>query len=101
MQVAGELDVATSRQLAAALHQAQAHARLVVLDLRSLTFMDTSGVHAILDATSAARRRHGRLLVVCSHAAERVLTLTAVHDQVEIIELEPTEHAARALLRLS
>ncbi|MHB1469194.1 MAG: STAS domain-containing protein, partial [Solirubrobacteraceae bacterium] len=87
VEACGELDLATSPELRAALRDAQSHARLVALDLRALTFMDASGVHTILDATAAAHRRRGRLVLVCSPgAADRVLTLTAGRDQVQMIE---------------
>ncbi|MGI9082213.1 MAG: STAS domain-containing protein, partial [Thermoleophilaceae bacterium] len=48
--VAGELDVATAPQLEQTLREAQSEARLVVLDLRELTFVDSAGVHVIVDA---------------------------------------------------
>lgn len=101
VEVAGELDLATSPQLRTTLQEAQAHARLIALDLRAITFMDTSGVHAILDATTAARSQQRRLILVCGPGiAEHVLTLTAANDQLEIIDLNPTEPAGRALLHL-
>ena len=46
VHVAGALDIATAPQLEQALAGAQTRARLVVLDLRELTFMDAAGVQA-------------------------------------------------------
>jgi anti-anti-sigma factor len=48
VEVAGELDIATTPQLERTLREAQSSARLVVLDLRNVTFMDCSGVHVIV-----------------------------------------------------
>jgi hypothetical protein len=46
VQVAGALDLAATPQLARTLRDCQSQARLVVLDLRELAFMDCSGAHA-------------------------------------------------------
>jgi len=61
--VAGELDMATVPELEGMLRHARADARLVVLDLRELEFIDSSGVHLLLAATRRAREAGGRLLV--------------------------------------
>jgi anti-sigma B factor antagonist len=102
VQVAGELDLATTPQLRAALQEARAHARLVALDLRALTFIDTSGIHMVLDATAAAHEQEGRLILVRPPASvERVLNLAAARDRVQIIDLKPGDPVARALLHLT
>jgi len=98
VEVAGELDLATSPQFRERLGEAQRAVRLVMLDLRELGFIDGSGVHVILDAARDARRYGGRLLIVRGPAAvDRVLTLTEVCEQVVIFDLAPAE-AAPALL---
>ena len=56
VHVAGELDIATTPQLERTLREAQLQARLVVLDLRELAFIDSSGVHAIVNAGIRARQ---------------------------------------------
>ena len=55
LHVAGELDIATTPQLAQTLRDAEPHARLIALDLGDVTFMDCSGVHVIVDASRRAR----------------------------------------------
>jgi hypothetical protein len=52
VRVAGELDIATAQQLEQALRVAEIRARRVVLNLRELTFTDSSGVHVIVDASN-------------------------------------------------
>jgi anti-anti-sigma factor len=72
-----------------------------VLDLRELEFMDSSGVHVILDASADAGRADGRLILVrgATHV-ERILTLTGARDQVQILDLDPAPSPAHALLSL-
>jgi ABC-type transporter Mla MlaB component len=60
VQIAGELDLATAPDLELVWGETQAQAGMVVLDLRELTFMDSSGVHAIVDASVRARGSGGR-----------------------------------------
>jgi anti-sigma B factor antagonist len=92
VQVAGELDLATSPQLRRTLEEAQQVRHLVVLDLRALSFIDGSGVHVILDFALNAQQKEGWLLVVRGHAqVERLLTLTEVRKQVLIFDLALAE----------
>lgn len=98
VHAAGELDLATAPQLAQTLREALC-ARLVVLDLRELTFMDSSGVHVILDAARVARQASGRLILVRGPAhIDRLLALTGVCDEVETFELNPAEALAIAMV---
>jgi anti-sigma B factor antagonist len=99
--VAGELDLATSPQLREGLREAQRNAHLVVLDLRELTSIDSSGVDVILEAADGARRYGGRLMLVRGPAqVDRVLTLSGACNQVLIFDLDPTE-PARTLLNVA
>lgn len=99
VNVEGELDLATSPQLDDALHRAEADARLIVLDLRRLAFMDCSGLRVILAAHDRARRPGCRLVVVRGPTAvQRVFTLTAVHRELEFVDLPPS-WAADPVLR--
>ena len=84
VHVAGALDIATTPQLVRTLRESQSHAQVVVLDLRELAFMDCSGVHAIVDASSWARRA-GRQLVVLRGPAhvDRIFSLTGNADAVD------------------
>ena len=90
VQVAGELDLATSPLFRQTVGEAQRAACVVVLDLRELCFIDSSGVHVILDAARDASQNGGRLAVVRGPAAvQRVLTLTEVGKQVRLLDLLP------------
>ena len=98
VEVTGELDLATSPQLRQTLRKALQVVRLVVLDLRDLSFIDASGIHVILDVAGEARRDGDQLLIVRGPAQiDRLLTLTAVGRHVPIIDLTSTEPAPALL----
>jgi anti-sigma B factor antagonist len=61
----GEIDTATASAFNADLHDAidTSGAALVVVDCSDVTFMDSAGYHALVDATNYAARR-GRTLVI-------------------------------------
>lgn len=90
VRVAGELDLLTSPQFRTTVEAAQRAARLVVLDLRELSFTDSTGVHVIFDAAQVSRRDGGQLLIVRGPAqVDRVLALTQVSKQLVIFDLPP------------
>ena len=92
VQVAGALDIATTPRLVRTLRESQSHARLVVLDLRELTFMDCSGVHAIVDASRRARRAGRRLVVLRGRPhVDRLFWLTGTSDAVDVVDDAPVE----------
>jgi anti-anti-sigma factor len=101
VHLAGELDIATTPQLERALREPRLQARLVVLDLRELTFIDGCGVHAIVDASIRARQLDRRVLLLAGPpAVDRVFTLTASTDDVVIGDIHPVEPSAQALMKL-
>lgn len=90
VKVAGELDLASAPQLTAMLRDALRDTRLVVLDLSDLTFLDSAGAHAIVNASIAARQDGRQLLV--AHATdriERVFALTSSSASLERFVPEP------------
>jgi anti-anti-sigma factor len=85
VHVAGDLDLAAAPRLVEALRDLEPQACLIVLDLREITFLDTAGVHAIVDASIGARRDGRRLLLVGDSAwVQRVFALTGTSHQVEV-----------------
>jgi anti-anti-sigma factor len=91
--LAGEVDLQTSPQLESTLREAQLDASLVVLDAREVTFIDSSGVHAILDASEACEWGGARLMLVPSAAVERILELAGVRDRLTTFDLSVNEPA--------
>jgi anti-sigma B factor antagonist len=85
VHVAGELDLATAPLLEQTLGQPELQARLVVLDLRELAFIDSAGVHAMVNATTRARLQGRRLVLLRGPPnVDRVFTLAGSLDDVEI-----------------
>ena len=83
VRVAGELDIAATPGLDVAVREALLIARLVVVDLRDVAFIDSAGLHAIVNAAARAREARRRLVVLPGPPhVERLLTLT-VCDQLE------------------
>jgi anti-sigma B factor antagonist len=100
--VAGELDHATAPRLASMLAKATRLARIVVVDLRELTRVDSTGVGAIVDASYSARRDGRRLVIVRGlPRVERLLALIGASHVVEIVELAAGEPLALALLQIA
>jgi len=101
VHVSGELDLATAPQLERTMREPQLQARLVVLDLRELEFIDSSGVHAIMNAGSRARQAGRRLVLLRGPPRiDRVFTLTGCSDELEIGDLEPGEPLVQNHLQL-
>lgn len=101
VQPSGELDLATAPVLEWRLREALFHARIVVLDLRHLSFIDAAGLHVICDASDRANAQGRRLMVMRGPAqVDRVFTLTGVSEKLVIFDVaEGDEHLpdARAL----
>jgi anti-sigma B factor antagonist len=106
VQITGELDIATTPELERTLLEPQLQTHLVVLDLRELAFMDTSGVHAIVNASIRARKAGHRLVLVHgSPDINRLFTMTGSSDDVEIGDANrvdrPPQARQRSLVSLS
>jgi anti-anti-sigma factor len=90
----GDLDLATVDTLDSALRQAENSHELVVLDLRQVPFMDSSGLHALIAADLRMRERDGRLVVVQGgDQIRRLLGLTGADTQLEVV-YDPDEALA-------
>lgn len=90
ISVAGELDMATSPQLAHALRRAELGARRVVLDLQALEFMDCSGLRVVLAAHRRLRQAGGQLSVVRANGAvERLISLVGVAEELAVTDRLP------------
>jgi anti-anti-sigma factor len=102
VRVSGELDRVTAPQLAQLLGQASRRARIVVVDLRGLTRVDSSGVDTIVAASRNAHDDGGRLVLVRGLSqVERLLALTGALRAVEIVDLNAGEPALLALLQIA
>jgi anti-anti-sigma factor len=82
LAVAGDLDLATAPGLAGHLDVAgEGEARRVVLDLREMTFMDSSGVALLLRATRRAQAEGWELTIAGTpDQARYVIELCGLQD---------------------
>jgi anti-sigma B factor antagonist len=90
VRLVGELDLAAFDTVDEHLEQAQLNGQPdVTLDLRGLTFMDSSGIRAILRALGRAEASNGRLrLIPGPPHVQRVFEISGVEDRLEFVEPE-------------
>jgi anti-sigma B factor antagonist len=88
----GELDLASSPDLEHELEEgAASRAKLVVVDLRTLEFMDSTGLSVLVRAHQRAAQTGQRFGVVRGpQQVQRLLSLTGVADRLEIVD-DPNE----------
>jgi anti-sigma B factor antagonist len=86
--LAGELDLVGAPELENAAAPPARAGQYVVLDLRKLEFMDSSGVRAVVAINSAAGEGGGRLSIVPGSAdgpVGRLLTLSGLDRVLDLI----------------
>ena len=88
----GELDIATTPEAEAELRAQEDHgAQVIILDLRGLTFMDSTGLRLLVAADSRAREGGHRLAIVRGpEAVHRVLEITGLDAKLDLID-DPAE----------
>ena len=86
--LAGELDLATAPKLEDELKRVEAgDPGVIVLDLQPLSFMDSSGLRALLAADARAREAGRRLVLVRGdERVQRVLRITRLDERLEIVD---------------
>ncbi len=95
----GDLDLCTTSQLDQSLRAAQLAADRVVLDLRGVSFLDSSAYHAIVDASVRARSTGGRLTVVRGpRCVQLAFARVGNPEDVEMVDLDPRQPPVQALL---
>jgi len=88
LMVSGELDLRTGPELEERLTGAfRSGIELVILDLRQIDFMDSTGLRVLLAAHQRAHETGRRFaLVRGADQVERVLTLTGVRDLLTVVD---------------
>ena len=100
LTVTGEVDAYTVAALAPVMEQLPFGADLVlVIDLRPVTFLDSSGLSAIVATRRRVSETGGELRIVCDGLTRRLFELTSM-DQVlnlyaTLEEADPSAPAAR------
>ena len=86
LAVAGELDLASVPELEAAL-PAPAPGETLVVDLRELAFIDSSGIHVLMRLDTDARAEGWSLVVVRAGAdVQRILDLCHLGERVRLVD---------------
>jgi anti-sigma B factor antagonist len=102
LTMSGELDLVSAPVLEQALRQvAEPDVELIILDLRGLAFMDSTGLHLLIQAQQHAHDSGRSLAVVRgSEQVQRLLDVTGVGDALtlvdspeELLEVDPAPGA--------
>ena len=86
--VAGELDLSSALTFDEEVRRAEECGKsTLILDLRRLRFMDSTGLRLIMSAQARARTRGRRLAIVLgSDAVKRIFRLAGVSSRLEIVD---------------
>ena len=86
--LSGELDIANAERLETELASIEAESpATLVLDLRQVEFMDSTGLRTVLAASERARTNGRRMVVVRGSAAvDRLFDITQVDQQLEVVD---------------
>ena len=84
----GELDLSTVAKVEEELRRVEASdASLVVLDLSGLTFLDSTGLRAVITADERARAQGRRFVIVKGpDAVQRVFAITRLEERLEMVD---------------
>lgn len=84
----GELDISSASTVEEELTRLEAEELgLIVLDLRKLDFMDSTGLRLIVSADARARDASRRLVLVRGpEAVQRIFDITRLDERLEIVD---------------
>jgi len=84
----GELDIAGAARVEQELERIEREPpATIVLDLRELAFMDSTGLRVIVAADSRAREQARRLVIVRgTDTVQRIIEMTRLHERLEIVD---------------
>ena len=86
----GELDIAAAPRVDEAMSELERdRPERIVVDLRGLTFLDSTGLRSLLGADSRARDDGRRLTLIRGpEPIQRVLSITGLDGRLDIVESE-------------
>jgi anti-sigma B factor antagonist len=85
--LSGDLDLSTAKQAEQAIEEAERGSPLIVIDLRRLSFMDSTGLRVIVSADKRAKRSGRRAVIVQGPSAvRRVFEITRLGERLEIVD---------------
>ena len=84
----GDLDLSTAKRAEQAIEEAEkASPPVLVVDLRGLSFMDSTGLRVVVSADKRATRANRRLVIIQGPAAvRRVFEITRLDDRLDIVD---------------
>jgi anti-sigma B factor antagonist len=83
----GELDLSTVGKLEDELLRLEGGPRLVVIDMSQLSFLDSTGLRAVVTADERAREAGRRLVIVRGpDAVQRVFAITRLEERLEMVD---------------
>jgi anti-anti-sigma factor len=84
----GELDLSSVGKVQEELRRVEAEGPpLLILDLSDLTFLDSTGLRAVVTADERARDKGRRLVVVRGpDAVQRVFAITRLEERLEMVD---------------
>lgn len=95
MTLSGELDIGSAPRLCDTLAEAARGSVAGILDLSQLTFMDSSGLHAILSARGRLAEADCRLVLLRgARQVQRMFELTGVDGVLEFVNARDAGHLA-------
>ncbi len=88
VKLRGDLDLSTAKQAEQAIEEAErAGGQTVVIDLRGLDFMDSTGLRVIVSADKRAKRSGKRAVIVQGPTAvRRVFEITRLDERLDIVD---------------
>jgi anti-sigma B factor antagonist len=87
LKLSGELDLLSSPHLARAVDGLSSDAELVMIDLRRVEFMDSTGLHVLVQAQQRAQESGQRFaLIRGGEQVQRLLDLTGVAELLTIVD---------------
>ncbi len=88
LALTGELDIAGAARVEQELERIEREPpATIVLDLRELAFLDSTGLRVIVAADGRAREQERRLVIVRgSDTVQRIIEMTRLHERLEIVD---------------
>lgn len=87
VRVSGDVDLLTAGRFEDTLCEALGYARLILLDLHEMSFMDLSGMYAIRDASARARTEGAHIVLTgASPQVEMLLDVTGTRAQLDLLD---------------
>jgi anti-sigma B factor antagonist len=88
LALTGELDIAGAARVEQELERIEREPpATIVLDLRELAFMDSTGLRVIVAADARAREQERRLVIVRGTATvQRIIEMTRLQERLEIVD---------------